>query len=1146
MTARRGRKLLTLAIAASLALCFWTPSHAGTTGQLRGTVTDATSHAPLANVRVSAIAPSQSEATTTNASGQFTFISLAPDTYTVTAAKDGYDTSAVPGETVVADQSVVVKIEMQSATKVLGHVVSETRPRDVRPGVTSDEYSINSAAQKAASAVGGPGGVDFAYSALATIPGVNILQGQQGWQQLISIRGGDPGDVAVELDGIPMNRSSDSGTASTLSSLGQQELQAYTGGTPASADANGLSGYLNQVIRNGTYPGFATASFGIGGPALYNKASFEAGGATPNRNFRYYVATSIVNQDYRYGDQFNNVAGIGSFFYPLSITSNNGVYDGSGPAVFSPGNSYALASTDDHESVMNFHFSLPHAHDSGADDVQLLYVTSEIFGTFYSSVNDLGGPTLLSNTVGYPTYTDIDYYGGQMFAPPDPSKLTIYRFPSSPTDRSLDAPLGVNQRDGNDNGIGVVKLQYQHNIGNASFLRVFGYTNYSNWFINGPVSTFLPLGGEISDFELTEHAWGIKSVYENQLNQQNLLTATAGYELQRNQTYSSSSFGIIKSNFIDSAGNCYSPSSGSYASCFSGDGLNEYSQFGIPISGTLTPPTSAPLGSPAILNNAQWIMTENGVKTEQQDNVIPIFTSVSLTDQFRPSDRWLFSVGLRGEQFQYKLGDTADPELWPARQFWFEAFDRENCYASGQPGPTSATVDPSTGVWTCPADTTPVNLQNTHPAVAQYGALEPRLGGTLTLSPYTVVRATYGRYVEAPSSSDQEINATQQDLASRLSEYLSAGYTTPYHDTRPGYANNFDLSLERSIRGTQASYEISPYYRTTRNQVESVPIGSQGDVVGLNTGEQQTSGVELLLRDGDFSREGISWQLSYAYTRDRVRYGNFGTAGQNFVDTLNAYVQHYNSFTSACASGNAQLCGPYGSSNAVAVEPGTNVVNPYFNDRPQALFDRNGWYSPYTILPSPLQGAVGYETPDELTALVNYRRAKFSITPSVTYTSGSYYGSPLVWPGYDPSTCAALGSPGPPDTTTCSQGSPSLFIPDPYTGKFDSQGAFREPARFTLNAQLGYKINARVDATLALTSLIDRCIQRGFAWDSASTCVYGQLPSNELAPVGNFVPLALAPVQLRFPYSSWLNNEWVGYVGQKLPFTAFATVEFKL
>jgi hypothetical protein len=1182
MTTRRALAWLMALCAVGLPL---TGAFAGTTGTLRGRVLDSTTHAPLAGVTVSVASPSQAARTETDASGAFTFLSLSPDTYVLSMTKPGYDSATISGITVISDQVSNLSFDLTKALRTIGQVRARATSDVVRPGATSDAYSINAATQHAAQAVGGPGGVDYGYSGLATVPGLYIQQGQQGWQQLISVRGGDPGDVAVELDGIPMARSSDGGTASTLSSLGQQELQAYTGGAPASADANGLSGYINQVIRTGTYPGFATGTLGIGGPVFYHKASIEFGGATPNRNFSYYFATSGVNQDYRYCGQDLCGGDLSHFFYPLQVAGSASasaptapVYNGSSPAFFAPGATYALAGTADREGVANVHIGIPHHHDSLKDDIQVLYVASVIFANFYSSVNDLGGLSHFTTALGAPTYTDYDYYRGQVFAPPNPSQLITSYFPNSPTNRPFFAPLPNNLRDGNSNSVNVLKLQYQKNIDARSYLRAFAYSNYSNWFISGPVSEFFNFGGQIGDFAIVSHAYGAKAIYQNELSTKNLLGVTGSYQYQGNSTYSSNIEGIPTTNLIDAKGNCYDPSSGYYTSCYTPTtqpyttivvngvpikvfgGQNQYSQFGAPISGTLTPPITAPAGTPALRNGARWIVTENGIFTDQYDTNAPVTSTLSLTDQWHPNDRLTINAGLRSEWYSYKIGATSGPQ-WPARPFWFAAFNRENCYTTGQPLTTTTLIDPLTGVpAACPAGSKPVNLQNTPPAVANYSSFLPRFGFTYTLSRDAVLRGSFGRYADAPSSSDQTVNAVQQDLASQLVTFLPAGFNTPFHNEFPALANNYDLSLEQHLRGTDYSFKITPFYRTTQGQIESVPLGFQGDVLGLNVGYQRSAGVEFLFKSGDFDREGISWQFSYAYTKSSVRYSD-GPAGTNFVDSLNAYIEHYNSFTSACRSGNAALCGTYGSSNAkptFVVPAGSSsssssssgtvvVANPYFHDAPQALFDRNGEYSPYTILASPFQGAVGYDTPTALTALLNYRHGRITLTPSITYTSGSYYGSPLVWPGYDPTTCHATVPGGNhADTTTCTQGAIPLFIPNPYTGHFDGQGSLQEPSRFTGNLQVGYQLGKGVTATLVMTSLFDQCYQRGYAWDNATTCVYGQLPSNHLAPVGNFFPAGAAPVQLRYPYSSWLNNEWVGFVGQRLPFTAFLNVAFRL
>jgi hypothetical protein len=124
--------------AACLLLCAG-PAMAGTTGRLQGRVFDTATNAPIAGAKVSVTSPSQIESTTTDASGFWQFISLSPDTYTITATKDGYDIASVPGITVVSDQSHNVPIPLQKTLKTLGTIATRggagrVRPRPTRAG----------------------------------------------------------------------------------------------------------------------------------------------------------------------------------------------------------------------------------------------------------------------------------------------------------------------------------------------------------------------------------------------------------------------------------------------------------------------------------------------------------------------------------------------------------------------------------------------------------------------------------------------------------------------------------------------------------------------------------------------------------------------------------------------------------------------------------------------------------------------------------------------------------------------------------------------------------------------------------------------------------------------------------------------------
>jgi hypothetical protein len=1162
------RRFMAGLLTTALLILAMVPALAGTTGGLRGRITDSSSRLGLAGVRVTVSSPSQNATTTTDGNGNFVFLSLSPDTYTVSVAPPGYDAAVQSGITVVSDQTATASLSAVKTIKTIGRTTSRSGSNIVKPGTTSDVYSVNAATQQAVQALGGPGSLNQAYSGMASVPGISVPQGQQGWNQLVYVRGGDYEDVAVELDGIPMIRASDGAPQSTLSTLGQQELQIYSGGAPASADVSGLSGYVNQVMRTGTYPGFADLQLGVGGPAFYHKAQIEVGGATANRNFSYYIGFSGVDQDYRYDDQFNGASDISHFFAPLYTLSQSasGVYDGSGTAYFSPGQNYAIANSEDRENVANFHFAIPHKDGQGKDDIQLLYVTSDILAQYYGSPNDLGGlnyvNSALSEEYGAGTqaiFEDSYVYNGALMKPLTGSEtLTPQLFPSSGNHAFGSTELNGNQRESNDNGIGLLKLQYQKNINDRSYFRIFGYSNYSDWFINGPVSANLDHGGEIADYEVFSHGFGINARYENQLNSKNLLTVTAAYQTAKLQTYSNgSNGGEVITNYIDKNGNCYNPLSGAGASCFASiynaDGTigatgseNIVTQYGS-TPNSLTP-AFAPAGTLATRNGAYWAVTENG-QNAQIDSVTPFFTAYSLSDQFRPSDKLVINAGLRFENFLYRL--NYDPADYPARSFWYNAYNRENCYTAGSPGPTANTTG------TCPAGNIP--LVDSAPATVQYRALEPRTGTTYTVNPDTVLRASYGRYAQQPGTSYQLFNTTAQNSTSLVSQFLPYGYNTPYHVSTPSYSNSYDFSLEKRLHGTDYAFKLTPFYRSTQEEQQSAPLGSQGVLDGLNTGTGRNYGVEFEFSKGDFARQGLSYTLSYTYTNSKIRFGNFAS-GNNFIDNLNAYVKQYNGFTSYCsAHATSTLCGgtPTGAAAApcYALDPAAAVVasacgvagawaNPYWNAAPQPLFDRTAEYTPYDILPSPYQGANGYVVPNLITGVLNYRRGKLTLTPSATYSSGSFYGSPLTWPGYDPTTCTGATA-----TVTLQQTcTGTVFIPDVYTGKFDNQGAFREPTRLTANFQLGYDIGPRVHATLTLTGLIDHCYQRGYAWDNASTCVYAQLPSNGQPPVGNFLAGTGLPTppQLAYPYSSWYNNSQTGYVGQRIPFGAFMNLEVRL
>jgi len=561
-------------------------SSAGTTGTLGGWVftKDGT---PIKGAAVSATSPSQSESTTTDATGHFVFASLIPDDYTVTASKDGYQASSQPGVLVSADNTQTIELYLAVQVKTLATIsVSSNTAGLLRPGTTQSMYTITPSLQSTLSVLGGGTSLNQAYSAISAVPGAFVPPGQTGWNQPIFLRGGDFNEIGYELDGIPLNRAFDNIPTTNLSTNGQQQLQVYTGGAPANAESHGLAGYINQVIKTGTVPGFADASLGVGSPALYNAASIEGGGATTDRRFTYYFGVSGYNQDFRYIDQFNGAQFSQTFgepfdlanaaFGPLSpigaagcpalgalgINGSNysGCYNnhayfnalpvGPGGYITGPYPNGRFFNSDlaDRETALNFHYSIPHERIDINDDIQVLYDVSQLYTDIYSSYNDWGGagtwtvaesqtpglhgPTLAGPSV--PIFQSGYQYTGALGQPVSGTPfgpingMIPYLFPSE-DQYGFNGQIPVNQRDGSSNAQALVKAQYQHNFSSGTYARVYFYSAYSNYFVTSPNGNNQFYINTSPDRELFTHTYGAAATYASQITPVQLVSMTASY-----------------------------------------------------------------------------------------------------------------------------------------------------------------------------------------------------------------------------------------------------------------------------------------------------------------------------------------------------------------------------------------------------------------------------------------------------------------------------------------------------------------------------------------------------------------------------------------------------------------------------------------
>ncbi len=1074
MLHRRTVQSLVAVFALVAMLCQGTSVLAGTTGTLTGTVTNTTDNRPLAGAKVTAASPSQTLTATTDAGGHFTLLSLAPDTYTVSVDASGFQPTAEAGVSVNADQTRVVSLTAVKSLRTIARVASRASTSLVKPGTTADVYAVNPTQQAKLAAAGGGGTLDSAFSALSTVPGVAVAPGASGYigaTPALSIRGGNYNEIGYQFDGIPINRSFDNYPSGATSSLGQQELQVYTGAPPPSSPSEGLSGFINQVIKTGTIPGYTTVTGAIGSP-YYHKFSFEDSGTTLNNRLSYYVGLGGYNQSQRYDDQYDGASlstqnGYASGVpcgapgtYSQAVAPScyiNGAYTPQGQ-LFLPATAFLQSQVADRDAVINLHYYLPHK-DGSRDDIQVLYDNSALSTQVYSSANDLGGiglaqavnvayngaPAFLPN--GKPnTFTYTDGYqlnlptGG--FLPANYHQYaSIYSFPNAPA-HTFDDQINPALRDGFNNNQVIAKLQYTKTLGPAAFFRVYGYSFYSDWLNTGPNSAFVPNGAISGDYELSSHARGGGFQFNDQLNPQNLLSIDADYTKatlvrDNNTEYinglygpdtanSRTAIGVLVDGNNPTNGVCYSPAGAAVNCLASPTGYNAYSaatakSAGNPggaqyatlqqaYNGTVAPITATTCGS----GPCKYLVIGNG-QYATYNNVTPQFFGASLNDQIRPNDKLSVNVGLRLDDYQYIGGNTSGG---PARAFWYKAYNSEVCE---NPVNQSLATRPTFGA-ACPTGTSAVNFTNPSGNVTQtYPEFQPRLGFTYSITPQTVFRAAYGRYTEPPNSAFEQYDGLQSNAPALLYGtygFQAYGYTTPNHPIPPAASNNYDFSIEQSLPD-QLAVKISPFLRSTQNESEQFILNRATNFVsGLNVGNQTSRGIEFELDKGDFARDGLSAKLAFTYTNSYVKYNRLSNGSTVLAPVVNA-INAYNSLTKA--GGGAPCYTPavddahgnqIGGGTPVAACAAGLVSNPYYNAPEQNAdeFNSTNRYIPYSTIPAAITSADPFQIgyPYVASLTFNEKVKRFAITPIVQFFAGQRYGSPLATLGIDPTACTGV------------------------------------------------------------------------------------------------------------------------------------------
>ena len=1254
--------------------------------------------------------PRGTRTATTDSGGHFVILSLSPDTYTVNLTKEGYQPIAYPGNTVFADQTDQVALAMTKTLQTIARVTSSAGSSLVKSGVGGDLYSVNATQAAAAQALGGGGNLNNAYSAMASVPGVQTSLGGLGWDYNAAyVRGQNSYYTGYEYDGIPVNRAFDNYNSSTESSLGLQELQVYTGGGPAGVATSGTAGFINQVIKTGTFPGYATANLGIGSPQYYHQAQVEVGGSTPDRTFSYYVGLSGYNQDYRVLDNSNGAG----YMTPGGIfsgdTSGNAIGYGFGsnqvlgvgftcligtcqgvkpvcPLVSNPkfsfpaqgcwqyynGISGAPSMISDRESVINMHVGIP-KHNGLRDDIQVLWSGSALNNYFYQSLNDEGpgynqliyslyntyahsptcgleniapglnvngcnspiGPAgqiqaLANGTQFFPPFgcnaksgyvgcgpTYLAYADGVAYNVPFGTTVAssassirapgVYMAPDTPS-HQFDGPIPAdnNNLDSNQNNTGITKVQYTYALSQAAYLRAYGYTFYSNWLETSPTfgasGEYLP-SAVTAQYQLITHTSGGALDFQDQINDQNLLSVDGNYSTASVIRFNNASaFGDNSpigymartgGKNSDNGFTCYNPlpesssqplPQGAPEPCLTGG------YYSVAAGGTVEPTwTSSARGGPtgfassgaAAKAGATWDSLWQGNANGSYNSVAPKFTNASISDQWRPSDKFMINAAVRYDNFNYGLPDSGGLEnafyaYLTANYTCVQASNNQvltQPLAPGQPPPASAqyvvgdcdkaaaALHP-TGVktgWVHPNGTTQdgvaaPNFSASSPTAYNLNYWQPRVSATFSQSPDVVWRFSAGRFVQPPISASVQYLSLAGDDRSVWNNTMNLGFYSPFHAIPGISSDQYDLSYEQHFRGTDMSMKLTPFYTWVSNWQQQTFIGS-GFVTQVPVGVNRDYGVEFQFNKGDFSRNGFSGQLSYTYTNSKVQFQNVGLSSggtvTNTTAALNQAIAQYNGLTK---SGGGSPCYQAGQPVSCSTPNGKvssgydTILNPYYNSPSQGMIDPNGWYNPYSTAIAPnLNGAVStYISPNVASLLLNWRHDKLAITPSFAWQTGGFYGSPLDTEGLDPRTCvgnsAATGiTKLSPKTnplqcnylTTTAPGLGTfsyLYVPNPQTGSY-LFGNVQNPSQIIGNLQVTYDLSSKIKLSILGANLFHACFGGTTEpWTTANP------PSNVICgytPAGGSLNSTLYP-------SNFYNGTGIGDYkanGARTPFT---------
>jgi len=828
MRAFRLHLICSIAAVLLTAMRFTQPCLAGTTGAIKGVVTDAQGHV-LAGVHVSVVSPTYTGSTTTRNDGFYVMTGLPVDTYLITFSKTGFDTKSVPGVTVVQDQNVRLDQTMQTAIKSLGVIPVRGVTSLVQPTVTADTYTVSQTTLQNLN--GTPQDLN-GFQAFNSLPGVTT--DNFGYP---IIRAGAENDVGYAYEGIDNTDPISGQFLNGLSLNGTRSIELSTGGYDVS-NGNTNSGIINQVIQRGAFPGSGQSTIRFFSPAYGHELSIDYGNATPDNRFSYYLSFGGQRDATTYGD--------GHTIYPLLVASQD------------------FTTTDD--SVGNFYY---HFGKNNSNELQFLAdVTAGYFG-FGTQVNANQSPYAPNNG---------NVQAGSAISGTTPTVFTSDFITLYPGEVGYRQNIGY--IDTQTFNSAIEKINFKHQFSSSSFANIRLYRVLENLIFRYPYDT-----GSFSDFyeDLDTSGTGLGLDYTNQLSSKHELGFGGDYTYYRNAFQAGfPSFepfdeplegtGCAALTGFSGTGGCYIA------------GLNAQLNASLsPSPGLPTDPVFAPMSTYAsdfshsddplqrmnfyvkdLYQPSDRLTLDVGLRFDKEDIHLP--GNIPQLNEFYIID----------DQGNYvtKLGDsvgrdiTQPSQISPRLAVSYKLGERDVLRMSfGK----NIEFEPLNGI-----ENTYVVDANLKTCTIASGCFQPLQG----YSP-TCVNGVDPANTNAPCN---DVNNLYQQIIVDQNTNNFAQYTP----VRPQRAINADFSIEHDF-GNGLQLKISPYYRKgtdyvvgTSNLLFTLPSGKPvfGPAREINAGVNKNTGVEFeLQRQAPY---GFSGLFDATYDNTLANYDS------DFFPTVNA------------------------------------------------------------------------------------------------------------------------------------------------------------------------------------------------------------------------------------------------------------------